>query len=130
RDPAADRPGGASVRAAAGPGSRAPRGPAARRVLAARGMSTRGRPARSDGGRAVLVGGAEDDGGAGGDAADRADLLEQVLQGGGRGPPNLKDVALVAGHAVAGLDRRQVLEPLRQVVRGGGVERLDGHEGR
>src|SRR6185437_1222627 len=48
------------------------------------------------------VGGAEDDGGAGGDAADRPDLLEQVLQGDGRGDPHLEDVVLVAGHAVAG----------------------------
>src|SRR5215469_3232872 len=84
----------------------------------------------SDVGGAVLVGGAEDDGGSGGDAADGADLLEQVFQRGGRGHPYLEDVVLVARDAVAGLDRRQGFEPLRQVVGGGGVERLDGHERR
>jgi AcrR family transcriptional regulator len=60
----------------------------------------------SDGGGAVFEGGTEDDGGAGGDAADGADLLEQVFQRGGRGHPHLEDVVLVAGDAVAGLDGR------------------------
>src|SRR5258708_7683659 len=80
-------------------------------------------------GRAVLVGRAEDDGGAGRHVRDTADLLEQFLKRGRGGHADLEDVVLVAGDAMAGLDRHQVAQPLGQVVRGGRVEWLNRHEG-
>src|ERR1700722_17915521 len=78
--------------------------------------------------RAVLVGGTEDYGGPGGDAAQGADLVQQILQRDRGRDPHLEDVVLVSGDAVAGFDRGEMFQPLGQVIRGGGVERLDRHE--
>src|SRR6201999_929883 len=57
------------------------------------------------------------------------DLLEQVLEGGRGGDPDLQDVVLVARDAVARLDGGEFLEPVRHVVGGGRIEGLDRHEG-
>ena len=79
--------------------------------------------------RTVLVRSAEHHRGSRGDVSGAADLLEQVLQGRRGRDPHLEDVVLLAGHAVTGLDGRQVGEPVRQVVRRGRIEWLYRHEG-
>src|SRR6185437_5735745 len=79
--------------------------------------------------RPVLVGGRQDHRRARGDVRQRADLLQQVFQGGRGGDPDLQYVVLVARDAVARLDGREPLEPVGNVVGGGRIERLDRHEG-
>jgi AcrR family transcriptional regulator len=81
------------------------------------------------GGRPVLVGGGQHHGGAGGDPAERADLLQQVLERRRRGDPDLEDVVLVPRDAVAGLDLPQRFQPRRHIVWRRGVEGLDRDEG-
>ena len=58
----------------------------------------------------------------------RPDLLQQVLQLGRGRDAYLEDVVLVARHAVAGLDRGQVGQPFRGIIRRRRVERLDRDE--
>jgi AcrR family transcriptional regulator len=55
----------------------------------------------------VLVGRAEHDRGPGGDAAQRADLLQQILERRRRGYPDLENIVLLPRHAVASLDLPQ-----------------------
>jgi hypothetical protein len=57
-----------------------------------------------------------------------ANLLEQFLKRDRRRDPHLQNVTLVTRHAVAGLNRGDMTQPLRQVVGGRGVEWLDRHE--
>ena len=78
---------------------------------------------------AVLERRAQHHRGAGGDAAEGTDLLQEFFQRGRGGDPDLEDVVLLPRHAVAGLDRGQVLEPGRHVVGCRGVEGLDRYEG-
>src|SRR5215510_8174852 len=97
-------------------------------VTGGRGSPASHRARASEVRRAVLVGGAQHDRGPGGDAGRGPDLLEQVLQGGRGGDPDLEYVVLVPRDAVAGLDGAEVGQPLGRVVSRGGVERLDGDE--
>jgi hypothetical protein len=80
--------------------------------------------------RPVLVRRAEHDRGARGDAGRGADLLQQILQRHGGRDAHLEDVVLLARHAMAGLDRGEMTQPLRQVVGRGRVKWLDRHERR
>src|SRR5687767_10505952 len=66
---------------------------------------------------AVLEGRRQHDRGAGGDARDRADPGEQLLERERRGDADLEDVGLLAGHRPARLDLRDALEPVGVVVR-------------
>jgi AcrR family transcriptional regulator len=58
----------------------------------------------------------------------RPDLLQQLLKRHRRRHPHLEYVVLLPRHAMARLDRREVLQPLRHVVGRGRVERLDRDE--